>query len=95
MGAQIGSSAVAARAHEELFAYWAGLRRTGKGLPSRADIHPSGFQRLLPTCSLIDVRSDGDYRLRLAGTDAEIDVAVAAVHRALGAVRGRKNQGSD
>ena len=69
MGAQIGSSAVAARAHEELFAYWAGLRRIGKGLPSRADIHPSGFQRLLPTCSLIDVRPDGDYRLRLAGTE--------------------------
>jgi len=34
-------------------------------------------------------------RLRLAGTDAEIDAAVAAVHRALAMVRGRKNQGID
>ena len=34
-------------------------------------------------------------RLRLAGTDAEIDAAVAAVHRALGAVTGRANQGID
>ena len=67
MGAQIGSSVAAARAHEELFAYWASLKRAGR-LPSRADIHPSGFQRLLPTVSLIDVREDGDYRQRLAGT---------------------------
>lgn len=34
-------------------------------------------------------------RLRLAGTDAEIDAAVVAVHRALSAVRGRANQGID
>ncbi len=34
-------------------------------------------------------------RLRLAGTDAAIDAAVAAVHRALAAVRGRANQGVD
>lgn len=34
-------------------------------------------------------------RLRLAGSDAEIDAAVAAVHRALAGVRGRKNLGSD
>ncbi len=68
MGAQIGSSVAAARAHEELFAYWASLKRAGK-LPSRSDIHPAGFQRLLPTVSLIDVREDGDYRQRLAGTE--------------------------
>src|SRR5687767_13443863 len=34
-------------------------------------------------------------RLRLAGTDAEIEAAVEAVHRALGQIRGRKNLGSD
>jgi hypothetical protein len=34
-------------------------------------------------------------RLRLAGSDAEIDAAVEAVHRALAGVRGRKNLGND
>jgi hypothetical protein len=34
-------------------------------------------------------------RLRLAGSDAEIDEAVKAVHRALGAVGGRANRGVD
>ena len=34
-------------------------------------------------------------RLRLAGTDAEIDVAVEAVHRALASVKGRANRGMD
>jgi len=34
-------------------------------------------------------------RLRLAGTDAAIDAAVEAVHRALGAVQGRANRGVD
>lgn len=71
MVAQLGPSASAARSHEELFAYWASLRRGGR-LPSRADISPRDFKRLLPTVSLIDVRrlADGapDYRLRLAGT---------------------------
>jgi hypothetical protein len=70
MVAQLGASAFAARAHEELFSYWAALRRSGR-LPGRADISPEAFKRLLPTVSLIDViREDGrtDYRLRLAGT---------------------------
>jgi hypothetical protein len=70
MTAQLGASAVAARAHEELFSYWAALRRSGR-LPGRADISPEAFKRLLPTVSLIDVIRDGDqidYRLRLAGT---------------------------
>ena len=39
MAAQIGSSAAAARAHEELYAYWAGLR-SGPRLPGRGDIKP-------------------------------------------------------
>ncbi len=34
-------------------------------------------------------------RLRLAGTDADIDAAVQAVHRALEGVTGRENRGSD
>lgn len=34
-------------------------------------------------------------RLRLAGTDAEIDEAVKAVHRALSGLPGRKNEGVD
>ena len=34
-------------------------------------------------------------RLRLAGTDAEIDAAVGAVHRALEGVTGRTHQGVD
>ena len=34
-------------------------------------------------------------RLRLAGTDAEIDAAVAAVHRALAGIGGRANAGVD
>jgi hypothetical protein len=68
MAAQIGAPAAAARAHEELFAYWAS-RRNGARLPSRRDIEPGGFKRLLPTISLIDVRREPfDFRLRLAGT---------------------------
>ena len=67
MAAQIGAPA-AARAHQELFAYWASLRR-GTRLPGRRDIHPEGFKRLLPTISLTDVLPGrADYRLRLAGT---------------------------
>ena len=68
MAAQMGASAAAARAHEELYAYWAGLRRSGR-LPGRDDIRPDDFKRLLPTISLIDVRRDPlEFRLRLAGT---------------------------
>jgi hypothetical protein len=65
---QIGVQALAARAHEELYAYWAS-RRQGARLPGRASIHPAHFKRHLPTVSLIDViREPRDYRLRLAGT---------------------------
>ena len=68
MVAQIGAPAAAARAHEELFAYWASLRAPGR-LPGRADIDPGRFKRHLPTVSLIDVISDPlDFRMRLAGT---------------------------
>ncbi|MDP3660572.1 PAS domain-containing protein [Phenylobacterium sp.] len=68
MSAHIGGSAAAARAHEELYAYWASLRQ-GARLPSRGDIHPREIKRLLPTVSLIDVhREPLDFRLRLAGT---------------------------
>ncbi len=70
MAAQIGAPAAAARAHEELYGYWASLRR-GSKLPARADIQPGAFKRLLPTVSLIDVDEAGgelDFKLRLAGT---------------------------
>lgn len=68
MAAQIGASAAAARAHEELYAYWAGLRH-GLKLPGRCDIRPEDFKRLLPTVSLVDVRRDPlEFRMRLAGT---------------------------
>jgi len=68
MTAQIGASAAAARAHEELYGYWASLRR-GARLPSRQDIKPQDFKRLLPTVSLIDVvYGPLDFRQRLAGT---------------------------
>lgn len=66
MAAQIGAPAAAIRAHEELFAYWSGLRRGG-ALPGRRDIHPRALKRHLPTISLIDILP-GDYRVRLAGT---------------------------
>lgn len=68
MTTQIGASAAAARAHAELLAYWSGLRR-GQKLPGRRDIRPEDLKRLLPTVSLLDVRSEPmDFRLRLAGT---------------------------
>jgi hypothetical protein len=68
MAAQIGAPAAAARAHEELFAYWASLRAAGR-LPARRDIDPGRFKRHLPTVSLIDVVPEqSDFRMRLAGT---------------------------
>ena len=68
MSAQLSASASAARAHQEMFAYWASLRR-GASLPARVDLHPTSMKRLLPTVSLIDVvNQPRDYRLRLAGT---------------------------
>ncbi len=68
MAAQIGASAAAARAHEEIYGYWAGLRR-GPRLPARADIQPAKLKRLLPTISLVDVRREPlSFRVRLAGT---------------------------
>ena len=71
MMAQLAPSGAAARAHQEVFAYWSSLRRDGR-LPGRADISPHDLKRLLPTVSLIDVVRDASgeksYRQRLAGT---------------------------
>jgi hypothetical protein len=68
MAAQIGAPAAAARAHEELFAYWAS-RRAGAKLPGRRDLDPAAMKRLLPTISLIDVQREPlEFRMRLAGT---------------------------
>ena len=65
---QIGAPATAVRAHEELFAYWASRRESGR-LPGRGQIQPDDFKRHLPTISLIEVLAGPDaYRLRLAGT---------------------------
>ncbi len=90
MAAQLGASATAARAHEELFAYWASLRQSGR-LPGRADINPEGFKRLLPTVSLIDVvpgEGRRDYRLRLAGTGLYAVYGREITGRSLGDVYG-------
>jgi hypothetical protein len=69
MAAQIGAPNAAVRAHEELFAYWSGLKTAG-ALPGRRAVDPADIKRLLPTISLVDViRGDGlDFRVRLAGT---------------------------
>ena len=68
MSTELGAPSTALRAHEELFAYWAGLRRRG-GLPGRRDLDPACIKRLLPTVSLTQVAGEPrDYRLRLAGT---------------------------
>ena len=53
---------------QHLYDYWREQAR-GKTMPSRDEIHPGGFVRLLPTVSLIDVeREPKRYRVRLAGT---------------------------
>jgi len=72
MLANSGAAPSAVRSHEELFAYWASLRRAGR-LPGRPDLDPGDFKRHLPTISLIDVKGTAadprrDYRMRLAGT---------------------------
>ncbi|MBI1196382.1 MAG: PAS domain-containing protein [Phenylobacterium sp.] len=69
MAAQLAAPAAAIRAHEELFAYWNGLR-AGEPMPPRRRLDPGGIKRLLPTVSLTEVlQGDGlDYRVRLAGT---------------------------
>ncbi len=68
MSVQIGGPAAVGRAHQELLTYWQSVRPPG-GLPRRGDIDPSGFKRLLPCISLMDVKvSPRDYRVRLAGT---------------------------
>lgn len=70
MVAQIGAPAAAARAHEEIYAWWSARRAPGR-LPGRANVDPCDLKRHLPTISLIDVKRGAGrraYRLRLAGT---------------------------
>ena len=73
MATQLGAPTAALRAHEELFAYWAGLRRPG-ALPGRVDLDPAAIKRHLPALSLTKVVPSEhpsrarDYRMRLAGT---------------------------
>jgi hypothetical protein len=69
MTAQIAPPAAAIRAHEELFAYWNGLRGR-EPLAPRRRLDPGGIKRLLPAVSLTEVLPGErpDYRIRLAGT---------------------------
>ena len=63
-------TSASARRYQEVFAYWASLRRNGR-LPSRAQLDPVQLKRLLPTISLIDVvphQAGHFFRQRLAGT---------------------------
>ncbi len=53
---------------QQIFDYWLSRSRNGC-LPSRADINPCDFPRLLPLISLIDVDLvHKRFRVRLAGT---------------------------
>jgi hypothetical protein len=68
MISQTAAPALALRAQEDIFAYWASRRRWSR-LPSRRDIEPMALKRHLPTVSLIDVaHHKGAFRFRLAGT---------------------------
>jgi len=52
----------------QIFDYWMSLNKEGR-LPSRRDINPCDFPRLLPLISLVDVDSvHKRFRVRLAGT---------------------------
>ncbi len=51
----------------DLYDYWRGLCDEEK-LPSRSDIKPSDFPKLLPSISLVDVEDNGRFKVRLAGT---------------------------
>lgn len=52
----------------QIFEYWNSKSRNGR-LPSRGDINPCDFPRLLPLISLIDVDPvHKRFRVRLAGT---------------------------
>ena len=53
MAVQLGASAVAARAHEEVFTYWSSLRREGR--PSRV----STMSQRLPSLRRDLPQSDG------------------------------------
>lgn len=62
------ASQTAARAHQEIFAYWASLR-CGARLPSRRDLHPSALRSLLGNICLIRVEHEPlRFRFRLCGT---------------------------
>ncbi len=52
----------------QLYDYWV-EKSAGRDMPSRSDIHPSHFARLLPHISLVDVNAnDHSCQIRLAGT---------------------------
>ncbi len=52
----------------QLYDYWLNCANE-RAMPSREDIHPADFPRLLPSISLIDVDADSRrFKVRLAGT---------------------------
>ena len=54
--------------HRQLYDYWRG-KAGARSMPSRSDISPAHFPRLLPFISLIEVDLLSQrYRIRLAGT---------------------------
>ena len=81
MSTQLGASAAAVRAHEELFAYWAGLKRRG-ALPGRHDLDPGRIKRLLPTAQVTqadaaDALAAAIAHAHLAATRAKIAAALS------------------
>jgi hypothetical protein len=64
-------SALSHPEHTWLYDYWRQRRPSGR-LPSRRDIDPMDFPRLLPRLAVIEVEAKDDgvrYRYRLAGTE--------------------------
>jgi hypothetical protein len=47
--------------------YWTQIRQ-GRAAPDQADIDPKALKRLLPFVFLLDMRADGSFTYRLAGT---------------------------
>ncbi|HEX3883552.1 MAG TPA: PAS domain-containing protein [Stellaceae bacterium] len=54
----------------ELLAAWAALPRRD-GVPMRSDFDPISVRRILPVVCLVERVKEGDWRMRLAGTEIE------------------------
>ena len=62
------ADAIGDRRLAELCRYWDRCRR-GREMPARRDLDPVDIPRLLSILILVDVKGDGDYRMRLIGTE--------------------------